>query len=75
MPVFQSYRYVIKNEDGGQIGEYTTSDFPPFKGNVIKLKSIPGYDYAEVVGVVWMADAEGHTVILKVKPSNKARFP
>ena len=69
------YRYVIKNEDGEQIGEYTTSEFPPFKGNVINLQNIPRYEYAEVVGVVWMTDKESNVVILKVKPSIRARLP
>jgi len=72
--VNQVYEYLIRDEEGNNLGEYTSTDFPPFKGNIIRLNNIPNHEYAEVVGVVWMPSRETNTVVLKVKPSNRARL-
>lgn len=69
MANLQPILYMVKDEDGNQIGEYTSHNVPPFKGEVIQLNEIPGYDEVEVLSVSWISSRVSNSVIMKVRPA------
>ena len=62
------HHYIVNNEEGKQIAEYYSNETPPFKGDVIQLKGISGYEQVEILSSIWQSTREDSTVTLKVKP-------
>lgn len=63
------FQYVIQNEAGETIGEYTSTDEPPLKGDVIKLHDPADWDAVEVLGVTMLLAKHYNNVVLKVRPA------
>jgi hypothetical protein len=68
----QTFDYVVKDEAGEILGEYTSSDEPPMRGDIINLSNLPPWETAEVVGVTMMLTRHDNTVVLKVRPSERS---
>ena len=64
----QTFEYVVKNEAGEILGEYTSTDEPPMKGDVIYLSNLPAWEAAEVLGVTMLLTKQDNQVVLKVRP-------
>lgn len=64
----QTFQYVIQNETGEIIGEYTSTEEPPVKGEVITLPDINHWESAEVLGVTMMLSKHSNMIMLKVRP-------
>jgi hypothetical protein len=64
----QTFEYVVKNEEGEILGEYTSTDEPPMKGDVIYLSNLPAWEAAEVLGVTMLLTKQDNQVVLKVRP-------
>ena len=69
----QTFDYVVKDEAGEILGEYTSTDEPPMRGDVIDLSNLPPWQAAEVLGVTMMLTKHDNTVILKVRPKERFR--
>ena len=69
----QTFDYVLKDENGEIIGEYTSTDEPPMRGDLINLSNFPPWEAAEVLGVTMMITKHDNTVVLKVRPAEKFR--
>jgi hypothetical protein len=69
MPEVQTFDYVVKDEDGEILGEYTSTDDPPMTGDMIDLSNLPPWATAQVLGVTMMLTKRDNTVILKVRPA------
>lgn len=67
VPTFQ---YIVQNEAGEILGEYSSADEPPAKGDVIKLPAFSHWESAEVLGVTMMLAKHYNTVVLKVRPAD-----
>ena len=65
----QTFEYILKDEDGGTIGGYTSTDEPPMQGDIIYLSNIPGWEAAEVLGSTLLLTRHDNTVVLKVRPT------
>jgi hypothetical protein len=70
----QTFQYVVQNEVGETIGEYTSTDEPPVKGEVITLADIDRWESAEVLGVTMMLSKHSNIIMLKVRPANGYRL-
>lgn len=70
----QTFDYVVKDEDGEIIGQYTSTDEPPMKGDIIDLAKLPHWEAAEVLGVTMMLTDHDNTVVLKVRPAETLRI-
>ena len=68
----QTFDYVVKDEAGEILGEYTSSDEPPMRGDIINLSNLPPWETAEVVGVTMMLTRHDNTVVLKVRPAERS---
>lgn len=64
-----TFEYILKDEDGRAIGEYTSTDEPPGQGDIIYLSNIPGWKAAEVLGSTMLLTRHDNTVVLKVRPA------
>ena len=69
----QMFDYVVKDEAGEILGEYTSTDEPPMRGDIIDLSILPPWEAAEVLGVTMMLTKHDNTVVLKVRPAEKFR--
>lgn len=65
----QTFEYILKDEDGGTIGEYSSTGEPPRQGDIIHLSNIPGWEAAEVLGSTMLLTRRDNTVVLKVRPT------
>jgi len=70
----QTFQYVIQNEAGEIIGEYTSTEEPPVKGEVITLPDINHWESAEVLGVTMMLSKHSNMIMLKVRPEEADRL-
>jgi len=70
----QTFDYVVKDENGKIIGNYTSTDEPPMKGEIIDLPNLPHAEAAEVLGVTMMLTDHDNTVVLKVRPAETLRI-
>ena len=70
----QTFDYVVKDEDGEILGEYSSTNEPPMKGDMIDLSSLPHWKAAEVLGVTMMLTAHDNTVVLKVRPTARSQI-
>jgi len=70
----QRFDYVVKDEDGEIIGQYTSTDEPPMKGDMIDLSKLPPWEAAEVLGVTMTLTDHRNTVILKIRPAESLRI-
>jgi len=64
-----AFEYILKDENGETIGEYTSTDEPPMQGDIIYLSNIPGWKAAEVLGSSILLTRRDNTVVLKVRPA------
>ena len=64
----QTFAYILKDEDGKMISEYTSTDEPPTQGDIIYLSNIPGWEAMEVLGSTMHLTRHDNTVVLKVRP-------
>jgi len=70
----QTFQYIVQNEAGETIGEYTSTDEPPVKGDVITLSTIDHRESAEVLGVTMMLSKHSNLIMLKVRPAEGDRL-
>ena len=68
----QTFDYVVKDEAGEILGEYTSSDEPPMRGDIINLSNLPPWETAVVLGVTMMLTRHDNTVVLKVRPAERS---
>jgi hypothetical protein len=71
----QTFDYVVKDEEGEIIGQYTSRDEPPMKGDILDFSKLPPcpWEAAEVVGVTMTLTDQGNTVTLKIRPAENPR--
>jgi hypothetical protein len=65
----QTFDYVVKNESGEILGEYTSTDEPPMKGDIIDLSNLSPWEAAEVLAVTMLLTKHDNTVVLRVRPA------
>lgn len=70
----QTFDYVVKDEDGEILGNYSSTAEPPMKGEMIDLSSLPHCEAAEVLGVTMMLTKHDNTVVLKVRPTARSQI-
>ena len=70
----QTFDYVVKDEDGEILGNYSSTDEPPMKGEMIDLSNLPHWKSAEVLGVTMMLTKHDNTVVLTVRPAARAKI-
>jgi len=64
-----AFDYVVKDEDGELLGEYTSTDEPPMKGDIIDLSNLPHWKAAEVLAVTMLLTKRDNTIVLRVRPA------
>src|SRR5690349_1487537 len=64
----QMFEYILKDQGGKTIGEYTSTAEPPTQGDIIYLSNIPGWEAAQVLGTTMLLSRHDNTVVLKVRP-------
>ena len=70
----QTFDYVVKDEDGEILGNYSSTAEPPMKGEMIELSSLPRWEAAEVLGVTMMLTKHDNTVVLTVRPAVRSQI-
>ena len=70
----QTFQYVIQNEAGEIVGEYTSTEEPPVKGEVITLSDLDQWEAVEVLGVTMMLSKQSNMILLKVRPEEADRL-
>jgi hypothetical protein len=65
----QTFDYILKDENGGTIGAYTSTDEPPMQGDIIHLSTIPGWKAVKVLGITMLLAKHDNMVVLKVRPA------
>ena len=71
----QTFEYVVKDEGGAILGEYTSTDEPPMKGDIIQLSNLPFWEAAEVLAVTMLLTKHDNTVVLRVRPAERPTRP
>jgi hypothetical protein len=69
----QTFDYVVKDEAGEILSEYTSTDEPPMKGDIIELSNLPPWKAAEVLAVTMLLTKRDNTVVLRVRPAGRSR--
>jgi len=64
-----AFDYVVKDEDGKLLGEYTSTDEPPMKVDIIDLSNLPHWKAAEVLAVTMLLTKRDNTIVLRVRPA------
>ena len=70
----QTFDYVVKDEDGEILGNYSSTAEPPMKGDRIDLSRLPHWEAAEVLGVTMMLTKQDNTVVLTVRPAARSQL-
>ena len=70
----QTFDYVVKDEAGEILGNYSSSAEPPMKGEMIDLSNLPQWEAAEVLGVTMMLTKQDNTVVLTVRPTARSQI-
>ena len=70
----QTFDYVVKDEDGEILGNYSSTAEPPMKGEMIDLSNLPHWEAAEVLGVTMMLTKHDNTVVLTVRPTARSQI-
>jgi hypothetical protein len=65
----EMFEYVVKDEGGEILGEYTSTEEPPMKGDILDLSNLPHGETAEVLAVTMLLTRHDNLVVLTVRPA------